>query len=209
MPFPFLVRRAFPTSRHSSGPAWLAMSVLGCLGLSMLLIGLIPAAEGQLYFHPGQDPLWRGLVAQLVHVNQQHMALNLVTLLGVGGMALAIGRLWGLLACLALSALAVCLGLQAEQPPLAWYAGLSGALYGVGAWLPLAVAERASSRSTRALAVLVCLAFGAKAWLGLSAGGLLAGVPVASSSHVYGYLGGLCHAALWGVLVMYRRRRQG
>ncbi|MDP5240353.1 rhomboid family intramembrane serine protease [Uliginosibacterium sp. 31-16] len=205
MPFPFLVRRAFPTVRKSSGSAWLAVGVLGCLGLGVLLIGLIPAVEGSLYFHPGQDPLWRGLLAQLVHVNLAHMVLNLVTLLGVGGMALAIGRLWGLLACLMLSALAVCFGLQAEQPPLAWYAGLSGALYGAGAWLPLAVAERAASRSIQALAVLICLAIGAKAWLSLSAGGLLAGVSVASSSHVYGYLGGLCYAVFRGVPVIYRR----
>lgn len=206
MTFHRIIRTAFSSQaaapiRHSR----LGVGILGGLCLAMLVIGFNPALGARLYFHPGHDPLWRGLVAQLVHLDTPHLLMNLLALLALGWVANCIGRMGALPGCLIVSALAVCLGLQSETPALAWYVGLSGALHGLAVWLALELAWQTPSRPIRFAAVLVCAGLAAKLGLG-ARGNLLASVPVAHGAHLYGFIGGLCHAAGTALIRAWRRR---
>lgn len=169
------------------GLGWIAV---GGLVVALLWLGGQPALSAHLYFHPGHDAWWRGLPAQLVHLNAAHLRLNLLALLGLAGLAGLGGRIAELPLALLAAALAVSSGLACESAPAAWYIGLSGALYGLAAWLAADLAWRSAARRIRLGAGLICLAIGAKATLGLGASANL-GAPVALSAHVYGFGGGL------------------
>lgn len=194
------VRGVCGLRRFAQGLGLVALAVLVA---AMLVLGLNPKLAAACYFHPARDPLWSGLLAQLVHLSPSHLLLNLGGLLGLGLLGGLLGRLAALPAVLLGCALAVSIGLQHETPALDWYVGLSGALYGVWAWLALDLARQAQKPLLKALAIVTCLMVGAKATLGGAS--LLTDIPIAHSAHVYGYAGGLICAAC--SVLMDRRKR--
>jgi rhomboid family GlyGly-CTERM serine protease len=176
------------------------------LAVAMALFTVWPPLAA-LRYAPAHDPLWRGLLAQLIHLGSPHLLLNLCGLAACALIARRSGALASMLGALVLSAVAVALGLRWDQPPLTWYVGLSGALYGVAAWLALAHAHWLAGAGWRLLAVTCCAAVGVKAAIGLvvpAGPGTWLGIPPAPTAHLYGYVGGLIFAALWGA---YVRRR--
>lgn len=187
-----------------------ALSLAGLVAvfLGVLLSASHPAWRETYAFHPAQDPLWAGFLAQLIHLDAAHTALNLTGLAVLCLAACWLDRLVAVMPALLASALGVCLGLQMESPQIAWYVGLSGALYGAWAWLS---AELAASRSpplhVRGVAGLACLAIGIKAALGLGSPAILGDLPVAHQAHLYGYAGGLVFTACWLMGPYCGRRR--
>lgn len=205
MAFHRIIRAGLSSQAAATWHTRFGVGVLGGLCLAMLAIGFNPALAARLYFHPAYDPVWRGLVAQLVHLGTPHLLMNLLALLLLAGMAHGIGRLGALPGCLIVSALAVCLGLQSETPALAWYVGLSGALHGLAVWLALELAWQTPSRPVRLAALLICAGLAAKLGLG-ARGSLFANLPVAHGAHLYGFIGGLCHALGTALVRAWRRR---
>lgn len=191
---------------HRTMP-WLAGGFVALLGIAAVVLSGYPAWGRLLYFRPASDALWRALPAQCVHLNTPHLIMNLAALLGAAVVAAYLQGLNRLPGALLMSALAVGIGLQQETPPLAWYVGLSGALYGVFVWLALVAAGQTESWRLRLAAFVIGAGVGLKAWLGIGAGALLAGAAVAQSAHLYGYLGGLCFACCTALFARYQRWR--
>lgn len=179
----------------------LIASTLSLAGLIILSLTIMFAAHDQAwraahYFHPAKDPLWTGLLAQLIHLNTAHAALNLAGLFTLSLAAWFLNRLPWVVPTLLASGVAVCIGLQLESPPIAWYVGLSGALYGGWAALCLEIGtNRQTPPALKSLAGLACLGIGCKAAIGLSTSEVLGSMPVAHQAHLYGYAGGLVFAA--------------
>lgn len=195
-----------PTWLPSLAPG-LSQAGLAIVIFVILLAAALPAWRDAHYFHPAQDPLWAGLLAQLIHLNLAHAAINLAGLLCLALAARFLDHLPQVLPALLASGVAVCLGLQLESPPIAWYAGLSGALYGSWGWLCLEIATSRRARpGLKGLAGLACLAIGSKAALGIGSTGVLADLPIARQAHLYGYAGGLVFAVSL-IAGRYWRRR--
>jgi len=197
------------SARFSISPSTgISLAFLLGIALAIVLWGVYPAYATQHYFHPATDSLWAGLLAQLIHLGWPHLLLNLATLLGLCVFAQLLGRLNLAPLALILSAIAVSRGLQLETPPLAWYVGLSGALYGVWGWLALELARQSQARVMRFAALSICALVGAKAIFGWDWGSqdLLNGMPIAHSAHLYGYAGGLCWAACSSLFAYFWRR---
>ncbi|MCB1911927.1 MAG: hypothetical protein R3E45_15005 [Rhodocyclaceae bacterium] len=144
---------------------------------------------------------WRLASAHFVHVDARHLAINLAA----ASLLLAAG-IWqqGLGATLAAAAaamLAVDVGLLAGPWPIEWYVGMSGLLHGLFAWLALSLVLQGGDRAGRLIAALLVAGGTVKVWLDLAhplgeAGWL--GVPLATPTHLYGWLGGLaCALVAW------------
>jgi rhomboid family GlyGly-CTERM serine protease len=149
---------------------------------------------------------WRLLTAHFIHLNAAHGLANLVAALLIGWSCDRLG-LSGRLPAATLAALvSVDLGLVFGPWTITWYAGFSGVLHGLFAWLCLCLALTplpGRSASMRGLAMVLFLGglvkvvaalatpVGTPGWLG---------VPQATPAHLYGYLGG----TLW---VFLRRER--
>lgn len=171
--------------------------------LAIVLLGFSPTLSHSLYFHPAHDSLWRGMLAQLVHLDGRHLLWNLATFLVMIVLACRLGRLGEVPGCMFVSALAVCLGLKSEVPPLDWYVGLSGALHGLCACIALAVAWAAPRLPLRVAALAVFAGTGVKAWLGLGTGIMPSSIPVAYGAHLYGFMGGCVYATAAFVVTRY------
>lgn len=164
------------------------------------------------YGEPVDDLIWRGgmgaaapwrwLSAHVVHLSAAHFAANAAAALVLAFAAdrLAISR--GLPGAWVMSLIAVDLGLLIGPWPIAWYAGASGALYGVAGWICLRVALRGAIASTddtsRLAGALFVLLAGKALWsLATPVGetGWL-GVATATPAHLYGLVGG----SVWALL---------
>ncbi len=139
--------------------------------------------------------------SQLVHLNWSHWALNMA---GMAMIALLFGRYGSALYWLwvvAVSALAVGVGLWWLNPELRWYVGLSGALHG----LMLAGILREMRINRVAGGVLLLLIVLKLAWEQFS--GAMPGSEsliegrVVVDSHLYGAVGGVTAYGLWCVVV--------
>lgn len=182
-------------------------------GLASVL-SLLPeqpvAAFGWLKSTPG-TAYWRCLSCHFVHLGWQHLLLNLGALAGLaafaqyrGGRAGVAGGFFGALLA---GMLGVCIGLQGVDTGVTWYVGLSGALYGVFAWLVLDMATLRHWRGRAAWALyvggLVKVLLDAR----INVGALgLAGIPMAPPAHLYGLLGGTLWALLGYALGVRRER---
>jgi len=169
----------------------LVSSVVVALCLLMILGTLFASGDAVWFYHPTSDPLWRGLAAQLIHLNLAHLLANLSLLLSLWLAARCLGLTSWLLPVLLFCALMVSVGLRFEHVPLAWYAGLSGALYGLAAWVLLEYVRLASTGIGRLCAYLVFLAMALKIVLGASPAFLA--IPVAHSAHLYGFIAGIMY----------------
>lgn len=171
---------------------WLALALLALSGVGMTFS---PGAPAGWAFHPAEafgPAWWRWLSAHLVHITPQHLGSNLLALLLLTCWATQRRQTATLLPVLLLSALAVDAGLLLFGPPLAWYAGMSGALHGVFAWL----AWPAPGADGRSLRWLPWLAGMAKLGFDLSGDLQWEGFQPVPPAHVYGFACGTVLAAL-------------
>ncbi len=178
--------------------------------VAMIAFSAIPALYGHFVFRPAHDPVWHGLVSQLVHFGIAHLGLNALSLSVQTRIAQALGRAREVPGVLLFSMFAVVLGLKAMNPALAWYVGMSGALYGLVAWLTLEHVRCARSRLLRLAGAVLCVLIGLKEIAGLwwPAGlGDWMGVPPAPAAHVIGFAGGLVYTALAAIYRLSRSRR--
>ena len=132
---------------------------------------------------------WRLLSGHAVHLNAQHLLMNLV---GLGLLTeLLCERLEaaGFVSLLLASALGAGLLLWLLEPQLRWYAGLSGVLHGL--W-----AGAASLNWLRDRRWIDLLALSALAVKLAGASPLDVGIPVVVEAHWYGALSGLLWLAL-------------
>ncbi|MFA9438865.1 rhomboid family intramembrane serine protease [Uliginosibacterium sp. sgz301328] len=184
----------------------LAAAAALALGAAMIVFTFQPALSA-LRYRPGADPLWMALPAQLVHLGPPHLLLNLS---GLALMALVARRhalLAHVMGALLVAAVGVAVGLRYDDPPLAWYVGLSGALYGAVAALGWGLAARRHPGVLRMTGALLVVGVGIKTWAGIAhvgGPGEWLGIPPAPSAHLYGYLGGLAWSVAAGLMV--RRR---
>ena len=169
-------------------------AAMGSLCLSMVLGTWLASGAATQFYHPATDSLWWGMLAQLVHFDALHLTGNMVVLLllraAAGWLRLSRRLLSALLCC----TLMVSMGLHFEYSPLAWYVGLSGALYGVSAWLLLEFIQLAPPWGGRACAYGVFLLIAVKVAFGI--GTALFVMPVAHSAHLYGFMAGVIFSLL-------------
>lgn len=144
--------------------------------------------------------LWRLLTGSLVHLGWVHLARDLAGLFLIwalfGGLLDELKWLW----VIGVSVLAVGLGLLAFSPQIAWYVGISGALFGMFCAGALTEGRK---RPVFAGALLLGMV-GLIAWT-LYAGALPGetvglGGRVVPQSHLYGAIGGAMAVVLRGSL---------
>jgi len=195
---------------EAARPERWAVGAIGLILIVMIVFSLVPALRERFVFQPAHQAVWEGVLPQLVHFGWAHLGINLATLALLAWIALALGRVRALPGVLLFCTLAVAWGLTLMPHPLTWYVGLSGALYGLVAWLTLEYARCARSRFLRVAGAALCVVFGLKELLGLwwpMGLGDWMGVPPAPAAHVFGYLGGLAYALLAAVYRAWRSLR--
>jgi rhomboid family GlyGly-CTERM serine protease len=195
-------------NRKPARTPWILIAMMGAVALMAGMLTLIPdqpvAAFGWLKSASGLA-YWRCLSSHFVHLGGWHLTLNLAALFTLAAIAhfqaRGSGVALGFTVALLAGMLGVCLGLTWRDAGVSWYVGLSGALYGVYAWVVL---EMASPRSQLPnwqgriawglyLAGLIKALLDAQEPVGALG---LAGIPLAPPAHLYGFLGGSIWAAL-------------
>jgi rhomboid family GlyGly-CTERM serine protease len=180
-----------------------ALNCDGRLGLTLaaacvlLLLPSLTGEPGRLLLRYDREALaagewWRLLTAHVVHLGVRHALLN----------DLGLALMWALFArdyslrqwaAVVLGAVvAIDAGLWLCDSTLEWYVGSSGALHGVMAAGALAHLRRGEpAGAVLALALLAKLAY--EYWAGALP--FSAGLPVVTSAHLYGVIGGSAVAA--------------
>jgi rhomboid family GlyGly-CTERM serine protease len=180
-----------------------ALNCDGRLGLTLaaacvlLLLPSLTGEPGRLLLRYDREALaagewWRLLTAHVVHLDVRHALLN----------DLGLALMWALFArdyslrqwaAVVLGAVvAIDAGLWLCDSTLEWYVGSSGALHGVMAAGALAHLRRGEpAGAVLALALLAKLAY--EYWAGALP--FSAGLPVVTSAHLYGVIGGSAVAA--------------
>lgn len=135
---------------------------------------------------------WRLLTAHWVHLNTNHLLLNVFGLLLIIEILCQTMTALYLTGLLLTSAMGISSLLWYLQSSLQWYAGLSGVLYGL--WSAGAAMTWISGRQCLA----ICAGIALVAKLILFDHSVLS-MPVVSVAHVYGAASGLLWACLWWV----------
>lgn len=190
------------SSKHA---AWIYSFAVTGICVAMVIATLLSNDESVWYFHPARDPMWRGLLAQFVHVDLMHLAANVGILLLLWSGAVATGITESFMTVLFCSAVTVSFGLREELAPLTWYAGASGALYGLAAWILVRLMFRIRQMPSRLIINMAFIALGCKVILGVSPSFM--DMPVAANAHVYGFATGAAYALLVVATQAYRCRR--
>ena len=191
-------------------PDWIKRHVFWFILLAGCLLLQIMGLAESLRFDRSlieQGDYWLLLSAHFVHLNWNHLWLNLAGLVLV---MVFFGRycaitVWS--AVILLSALSVALGLLWFNDNIHWYVGLSGVLHGlfvVGAWYEY-------RHYAKSGAVLVLLIMAKLIWEQIS-GALpgsesMTGGHVVVDAHLYGALGGLLFLLLHQVVHIYNRHQ--
>jgi len=186
-------------------------SVLAHVALAVLAIGatLLPA-DPVAAFGWWRDALaaqpWRLVSGHLAHLGPLHLALNLASLFALALVHRALvapaGYAWaGLAALLAVDAM-----LHWGPGALQWYAGLSGILHGLAAWLALELMQRRIGPRPLAWMLFAGLTFKVawEATLAVGSPGAF-GIPRAPTAHLAGFMGG---CAVWLVARFYALLRR-
>ena len=137
----------------------------------------------------GGGELWRIFTAHLVHLDLQHLLMNLAGLWLLGSLYGGDARTRDWVVTALASALAIGIGLWFLTPSVAWYVGLSGVLHGVWAGGGVFCRRRWPLESTVTLALLAIKLVLEREYGALSAV-FGVGLPVITSAHVYGAIGG-------------------
>ena len=189
---------------------WLKQNIFWLILLFIcLLLQTLGLAES-LRFDRGliqQGDYWLLFSAHLVHLNWNHLWLNLAGLLLV---MIFFGRYCGItvwLLVILVSALSVALGLYWFNHDIYWYVGLSGVLHGlfmVGAW-------NEYRHYAKSGALLILLIIAKLIWEQIS-GALpgsesMTGGRVVVDAHLYGAIGGLVFLLLHQVVHVYNRQQ--
>lgn len=170
---------------------WMVVTVV-CSGLHF-----VPDAEARFGWHapPEGHATWTLLTAHFVHLGAPHLGANIAALGALCATAQVMERGALLLGLFAGALLAVALGLLAGPWEIAWYAGLSGVLYGCFGGLVVELCTEPGP--VRWLGWVLLLGAGMKLSLELASGvgatGAL-GIPTAPPAHLYGFCGGLLTA---------------
>ena len=140
-----------------------------------------------------QGEVWRILTGNLVHTNGYHLMMNLAGLAFICLLFKEYLSIKLFYLSLFLTSLAVGLGIYFINIELIWYAGLSGALYG----LYIVAASTALIQKDYLVSLPVLIGIPAKLiWDSLNDGLTknseeLIGVPVATDAHIYGLIAGI------------------
>ncbi len=151
---------------------------------------------------------WRWLTCHFVHLGGRHLLYNLAALACLAAIAHFQRRRHGFAGALLAGMLGVCLGLTCRAAGVTWYVGLSGALYGVYAWLVLGMASHRGWQGRTAWVLFICglakALLDAQAPIGAPG---LTGIPLAPPAHLYGLMGGTLWAALCYLLGLRREKK--
>ena len=184
-------RRQIP-SPISNYQSWL---VLFLLFVGLVAVYLQPQLSESWAFNRFQFAAqpWLALSHALVHLNLQHLILNLTALLCIYLLfGAAFESAWWLLA-LALSAVTSAYGLFYYSPQTDWCVGLSGALHGLFVYAAL----RSRASLLWIAAIIVKLTAEQNAWFAdssfLSATEQFIANPVVVDAHLWGAAGGLVY----------------
>jgi rhomboid family GlyGly-CTERM serine protease len=174
---------------------WLPLCIVTICGL--LQFGA-PALGESLRLAPGMirdGELWRLLSGHLLHLSWGHYLMNGAALLVICGLYAS----WltaGTLACwMAVSALAVSVGLLWFEPQLDWYVGLSGVLHGL---LVAGALYESSQRERMGMPILIAVGLKLaweQAYGSLPGSEAATGGAVIVDAHLYGAVGGLIAVA--------------
>ena len=152
-----------------------------------------------------QGELWRVLTGNFVHTNYPHLALNLTGLWIMGFLFIDSFKAKRILISSLFLSLFTGLFLYWFSLSLEWYAGFSGALYG----LFLVGAITALLQKDYLFGGGVALLIIGKVLWGHFMGGSessaeLIGVPVATDAHLYGITGAIVLGALFGIQAYFK-----
>ncbi len=170
--------------------ALLISTFILCLGLHYT-----PGAEELLRFDRQlvlQGEWWRILTCNFVHLNDNHLWMDMIGLILVGAVFWKALPQWTWLCVVLLSSLAVGFGVLWFSLDLHWYVGISGVLHGMIAAGAIAdIRDGYKSSGFLLLAVVLKLAY--EQIIGPVPGSESAlNGRVAVDAHLYGMLGGLC-----------------
>lgn len=150
--------------------------ITALLALPAIVLAFSPALAAALQYERSAvatGEVWRLVTGHWVHWSTDHLLWDLLAFAGLGAFCELRSR-WRFLACLALAAPVIGLGVHLFQPHLATYRGLSGldsALYVLAAGSILAEAWRLRQPWLLAAAGLALILFGAKTLFELASGG--------------------------------------
>lgn len=150
-----------------------------------------------------QGEWWRLISGNLVHTNYPHMLLNLCGLWIIGFLFLDHIKPKSFLISLFILLVIVGLGIYFFSPVLMWYAGLSGALYGlflIGALY--ATLNRDYFTGVPLLILVPVKIIWDNIYGGSQSSAELIGAPVATDAHLYGMIG----AILIGATLLFHLR---
>lgn len=203
LPNPLLPNPFAPHGEATPFPSALC-AITGVTALAAVLLTWLPsqpvAAFGWLKSASG-TAWWRCLTCHFVHLGWRHLLLDLAALASLAAIACFRGTkseaTWGFSVALLAGMLGVCLGLAWRDAGVTWYVGLSGALYGVFAWIVLDMASLRHWQGRVAWGLYLCGLLKALLDANSPVGAPgLAGIPMAPPAHLYGFLGGTLWAAL-------------
>lgn len=145
-----------------------------------------------------QGQVWRVLTAHFVHVNANHMWLNLagltIGMLIVGG----VYRVWQWALSMVLISLFISLLLFFFSPEVGWYVGFSGVLHGILALGFLTYVIHGDFVFVLALVILIGKVVREQmpSFDSMHLHGIIS-APVVQDSHLYGFIAGIFIAFLW------------
>jgi len=193
VPDPVNRRQALLRSLNCDGAHGWAL-LAGCALLLAIMAGGEPARLLLRYDRAAlaAGEVWRLLTAHFVHLDLHHVLLNCLGLALVWALFARdyTPRQWAVITLASIAAIDA--GLWLGDSTLEWYVGSSGALHGIMAAGALARVRRGELEGW----ILAAFLAGKLAWnYWVGALPVSAGLPVVSSAHFYGVLGGLAAAA--------------
>lgn len=181
------------------------------LGLHILLLCLclvlLQTMQSELMFQRtdiNNGEIWRIMTGNLVHTNTNHLLINLAGLAFMWPLFRGILTPKILHASLLLLVLAVGIGIYLFSEQLSWYAGLSGALYG----LFIVAASLALRCKNYLVSLPILIGIPAKILWDSTNGGLseissaLINAPIATDAHIYGLIAGILVS--FGLAAIYK-----
>ncbi len=180
--------------------------------LLSLLLTLFQVFQSELLFQRNSinnGQLWRLLTGNWVHTNYYHLLMNLT---GLGFICLLFKDHFSIkhfYISLLITTIAVGLGLYFFSQQLMWYAGLSGALYGL--YIIAASAALQNKDYIASLPILIAipvkLAWDSQHSDLTNSSAELIGAPIATDAHIYGLIAGIILSLFFALRAIIVSRR--